>query len=919
MFSKQATANSSNSGWKERIRILVSSALCTLILLGFSSGEVKAKELAKYDLCIQVDKLQDALDQLFDQADVQIIYPFEFAETRGVKPICGKYTLQDALNRLLKGTQFAGDLTERGVIVISQVKNEEEKVDKPKQKKLSSWISAMLIGSAAATAANAQEEKAEVVFEEIIVTATKRSESILDVPFSVNAQSQSDIQRSGATNLEDLSRNVAGLAIQNLGPGQSQVAIRGVSAGQIVRDQPGVKEQVGVYLDESVISLSLFTPDLDLYDLARVETLRGPQGTLFGSGSVGGTIRYITNQPNAEKNEGSVEFNINSISDGEAGGHLKGMINIPFSNGKGAFRGVAYHTEYGGFIDAFGPGGGEDVNSGSRTGARLAMAFYPSENLSITPRLVFQNIETDGNNRAEVFNFLAGAAGQPLGENEQYLLQREGFEDDTTIADLTIEAGFDTFDFTSITSYTDRSILVSRDASALTHSVSEDLGYDPAANAIPSNLRDTTEVSQLTQEFRISSNTESNLDWLIGAFYSDTEREYAQRLPTPGYAGFTDAALGAGTSAAVANGFANLDSPFNSDLPYDLEQLSLFGEINYALGDNLDLTLGGRFYDYDESRTITSGGLFANGDSGTLDETSSDGFNARVLLNYSVSEELSFNAQISEGFRLGGVNDPLNANLCNPSDRAVFGSFQSYDDERLTNYEVGIKAQYETIQFNAAAFYADIQDLQVTLDAGTCSSRISFNVPDAHAAGVEFELRAKPSQAWDFSVAASILEAEFDSTVLDSNGNVLGGVQEGNRLASVPEFSAALTATYSVPSKLFNRDGNLYFSSTFQHVGDRITQPGDQVSGAGVFAHGLAFGNLNGSEVTTLDLELPSYEVVNFNMGFEADEWELSFYINNVFDENALLSFDRERGGRARLAYRVNQPRTVGLTYRRFY
>ena len=136
----------------------------------------------------------------------------------------------------------------------------------------------------------------ENIIEEIVVTATKRATTTQEVPFSLNVQTGQDIQRAGASNIEELSRNIAGLTVQNLGPGQSQVAIRGVSAGQIVRDQPGVKEQVGIYLDESVISLSLFTPDFDLYDLNRVETLRGPQGTLFGSGSVGGTIRYITNQ-----------------------------------------------------------------------------------------------------------------------------------------------------------------------------------------------------------------------------------------------------------------------------------------------------------------------------------------------------------------------------------------------------------------------------------------------------------------------------------------------------------------------------------------------------------------------------------------------------------------------------------------------
>src|SRR4030095_3658982 len=142
-----------------------------------------------------------------------------------------------------------------------------------------------------------------------------------------NAQTEDDIQKLGSSNVEELARNVAGLTIQNLGPGQSQVAVRGVSAGQIVRDQPGVKEQVGVYLDESVISLSLFTPDIDLFDLNRVETLPGPPGTRFGSGSVGGTLRYITNQPKLGKMEGLVEGNINHVHDGDFGGHAKGAVN----------------------------------------------------------------------------------------------------------------------------------------------------------------------------------------------------------------------------------------------------------------------------------------------------------------------------------------------------------------------------------------------------------------------------------------------------------------------------------------------------------------------------------------------------------------------------------------------------------------
>jgi len=728
---------------------------------------------------------------------------------------------------------------------------------------------ALATASALFVGAQAQAQQ----LEEIVVTATKRSQSIQDVPFSINAQTQRDIERAGATNIEEISRNIAGLSIQNLGPGQSQVSIRGVSAGQIVRDQPGVKEQVGIYVDESVISLSLFTPDLDFYDLNRVETLRGPQGTLFGSGSIGGTIRYITNQPDLENNEGGFELNLNSITDGEAGGHAKGFINVPFADGKAAFRGTVYHTEYAGFIDALGPAGGEDVNSGSRTGGRFAVTYQASDNFTITPRLIIQNIETDGNNRSEVFNFLGAAQGVQFGEREQFLLRREAFEDDTVIADLTATLSLNSVDITSITSFTDREILVSRDASALTHSVSEDFGLDPAVNAIASNLLDTTELTQFTQEYRISSNGEGPLNWVAGVFYSDTERDYAQRLPTPGFDAFFDisgfATSNGLTSAGVANGFP-LNSPFNADIPFDLEQISVFGEVSYDVNERTQLTVGGRFYDYEETRTISQGGIFGSGASGIEDETSSDGFSPRVLLSYDLNDNITYNAQVSEGFRLGGVNDPLNVNLCNDSDRLIFGGFQDFDDESLTNYEVGVKGNYGFLSFNAAAYYSDISDLQVTLDAGTCSSRVSFNVDEAHTSGVEFELKAKPNENWDFSLAAR-----------DS--------------------------------------GELYFSSSLQHVGDRITQPSDQVPGAGVFRPGLAFGQLTGNEVVTVDLELPSYEVVNFNVGFDAEDWSVVLYVANAFDENALLSFDRERGGRARTAFRTNQPRTLGVTYRRAF
>lgn len=754
----------------------------------------------------------------------------------------------------------------------------------------------------------------------IVVTATLRESSLLDVPFSINAQTEEDIQRSGATTVEELSRNVAGLAVQNLGPGQSQVSIRGVSAGQVVRDQPGVKEQVGVYLDDSAISLSLFTPDIDLFDLNRVETLRGPQGTLFGAGSVGGTLRYITNQPELGRTEGMIEGNINLVDGDDLGGALRGVINVPLGD-QAAIRAVGYHTEYGGFVNAIGPAGGEDVNGGRRTGGRIALRFEPADGVVITPRVLYQEIRANGFNRQEVYNLYAnpftnpnvpgGLAPVTFREREHYLLLRESFADDTLLADLNASVDFGPVTLTSISTYINRDILVSRDASALSGSVSVDLGFPTAAVLLPSNLVDRTDLETFTQEVRLGSSASGPFQWLVGVFYSDVDRFYRQRLPTPGYDAFTDATLGAGTSAAVANGFP-ANSPYNSDLPYDIRQTAIFGEASYEFTPRFTVTAGGRYYDFSEERQFVSGGLFANGDNRT-DRTESNGFSPRLIATWEPADDVRVNGQVSKGFRLGGVNDPLNLPLCSPADEALFGGFQDYDDETLWNYEVGVRAQRSNFRFAAAAFYTDISNLQVTLDAGSCSSRIVFNVPEAHSAGVEFEIGVTPLPGLDLSLAGSVIEAQFDSTLPEPLATTTG-IREGNRLPSVPNIQLAASANYSFR---VNDSTEGFVGATFQHVGGRFTQPSDQENNPRSFVSGLPFGGATGNAATVVNLRLPNYQLVNLTAGVQLDSGlDVSIYVNNLLNENAILSFDRERGGRARLGFNIGQPRVIGLTVR---
>src|SRR5882762_8637167 len=210
--------------------------------------------------------------------------------------------------------------------------------------------------------------------EAVTVTAMLREQRLADVPFSIAAPTEQALRIRGADNIEAVAANVAGFSVQNLGPGQSQAAIRGASSGQIARDQPGVKEEVRAYLDESVISLSLFTPDLDLFDVGRVEVLRGPQGTLFGAGSVSGTVRYISNQPEIGVSHTFGEVGVNSIDGGAPGSVAKLGFNAPLGD-KAAFRVVGYSTRTGGFMDAVQPtlSVSNDVNGSSRAGLRAAL------------------------------------------------------------------------------------------------------------------------------------------------------------------------------------------------------------------------------------------------------------------------------------------------------------------------------------------------------------------------------------------------------------------------------------------------------------------------------------------------------------------------------------------------------------------
>ena len=772
-----------------------------------------------------------------------------------------------------------------------------------------------------------------VELEAVTVTAMLREQKIADVPFSIAAPTEQALRLRGAENIEQVAQNVAGFSVQNLGPGQSQVAMRGASSGQVARDQPGVKEQVGAYLDDSPISLSLFTPDVDLFDVSRVEVLRGPQGTLFGAGSEAGTVRYISNQPQLGVSSTFGEVGGHWVGGGSTGSTGKIGVNAPLGH-TAATRIVAYSSHLGGWMDAVQPDFrvNKDVNTSDKTGLRAAVLLQPNDRFSITPRIVYQRTTADGWNRIDAFNILANpyTTTRPpvtLGERQLFTQINEPYTDDFVLGDVNLRYKFGGATLTSITSYTHRNILVVRDATALTGSVmGGTLGLSDRVYTLDAPLNDSTRSGVWTQEVRLSGAT-PKLRWLVGAFFADSKRDYGQNVKPVGVDSLAAAEGFAGGQQGWSQGNlgAGIDVLFYSKLHNHLKQYAAFGEATLSATTRLDATAGLRYYNFSEDRSLIFDGAFAV-PTDTTGKTDANGVAPRFMLSYKASSALTLNAQASRGFRLGGINDPLNAALCSSGDLTTYGGLAGpWKDETAWNYEVGAKSQFAGGKgsLNVSAFYMDIRDLQLTVTAGQCSSRLILNADKARSVGTELELTASPNDHVDLAVSAGLNNAELLSSFRDTAGNIVAGIASGNRLPSVPQVqgSASLTYGWSVAT-----GSRAFLSGSYQYVGSRYTLIDDQGDGVGPACAGQKFGcvdmttfgaNTIGGPLTQSTFHfnplLPAYGLANFRVGVTRQSWELSVYVNNVLDERALLALDRERGTKARVGYLTNQPRTFGV------
>ena len=321
-------------------------------------------------------------------------------------------------------------------------------------------------------------------------------------------------------------------------------------------------------------------------------------------------------------------------------------------------------------------------------------------------------------------------------------------------------------------------------------------------------------------------------------------------------------------------------------------------------------------------------GVFdGNGPTGVHGEVDASGVSPRGILSFKLDEDAQFNAQVSKGFRLGGINDPINLPLCSPEDKIVFGGQGNWKDERTKNFELGGKFRFldRRVTFNVAAFYTEIRDLQATVTAGTCSSRLIFNVPKAQSHGIEAELFARPNSNWDFGLSATWVNATLQSSVVSTStvggvttSTVVGGLADGNRLPTSPRFQGVLSVGFTNPLD----EGRDFFSIlTLQFVGSSFAQFENEKAGFGSIgdpndpnsARLIAYGGVPAGTIIPFDAQLKSYSLGNLRAGVRTKVWEFAGYVNNLWDTNAHLALDYERGRSARVGYLTNQPRTIGM------
>ncbi|MDB5366232.1 MAG: ligand-gated channel protein [Rhodospirillales bacterium] len=837
---------------------VLGAALVVGMLLGVLPA---AAQVEKRHFDIPGQELSAALKSFALAAGVELFYPPDLVRGKTAAPLRGDYSNTDALASLLAGSGLSYEFTGPKTLILQRAG--ERRSD-----------AAAVVPSAAASVRPAQTE-------DIVVTALKRSTKLQDTPISMSAVSGNQLENSNIRDVAELTRQVPGMSTVDAGPGLRRIVIRGI--------QGAGEPQVGIYYDEAPVSGSPGTtadagshgPDLKLFDVQQVEVLRGPQGTLYGSGSMGGTVRVIFRKP-ANEFEAAVDASLASTRYGGMSYEANGMVNLPLVDEKVAARLVAYHRDRDGYIDN--PGLHlKDVNDETTSGGRLLVRFTPTDDLRIDAAAFLQR--TDAHQP-----IWYPAAGKFNSRNQAQL----PLQDDYDLYNVTAQWNLGFATLTGVSSYYRRAQVQGYDTSdqlaglrnvpsicaALRGgggpcNAAQLASYNSYVNTVtPSLLYQPQNVRSWTNELRLSSTPGGPLNWTAGIFTESRRAYVTSRIE----------------STDPANGlpYQPLRIGTARDLHDKLTQKAAFGEFSYEALPGLTLTAGTRYFEYRKNivgeTTVGLDLIGARLTPPTYVSSDESGWVSKFNVAYKLNPNMLVYVQAAEGFRPGGANQVL----------GLADNLTPYQSDSLWNYEAGLKTSWFDGRaiVNVDAYQIDWNNMQVTGITANGAYRFISNAGAARVRGIEFESSYSPIAGLDLQANATFSKAELSEDQI--NPQIVGAGRKGDRIPYVPKVTLSGAVQYVWPVW---SDVNGFVRADVSYVGSSWSE----------FRPNNPFQQ-----------HIDSYSLTNLRIGIEhGADWGAYLFVNNLFDSTAIVyaTASAVSGGQVNAVSAL--PRTIGINLRK--
>ncbi len=837
-------------------------------------GAARAANLMQFDLPPQ--ELLKSLRAVGERSGTNVLASSPSIAGRRAPALHGQMTVDEAFKRLLAGSGLRHEfLDEKTVTFVAadakgaSLSTATGETARPAQDKgqrvadlsLSRAEADNSAGQGAQDVKSANSSGAESSAQEIIVTAQKRAERLQDVPIPVTSISADALVETNHVRLEDYYSSIPGLSFTSEpgSGGSPNLAIRGITSSSSTNPTVGIIVDDVPYGSSTSTGGGFVAPDIDPSELQRIEVLRGPQGTLYGAGSLGGLLKYVTLDPSMERFSGRLQAGFGSVRQGDGLGYMaRGSVNAPLAD-TFAVRVSGFTRHDAGYIDN--PVTAEDgVNAQDVRGGRLAALWRPSDAFSFKLSALAQRVDSDA----------SGFFEPQLGELRQSAVRGtgEGMRE-TQVYNATATLALVGAEITSVSGYGTNRIKMGLDFTPIFGPFTENgLGTFPGFGVPGTVYHNDGETDKFSQELRLSISSGERLDWLLGLFYTHERSEANQVIQ------------------AVDSAGAFAGEWLTSISPSTFREYAAFVDLTVRLTDRFDVQVGGRESRIRQQFTTTQTGVYVPIFVGVASpfiqpETRSkeSAFTYLVTPRLRVSPDLIVYARLASGYRAGGPNTGA-------------GVPPQFDPDTTSNYEIGVKSQVSpALSLDASLYYIDWQDIQLILNQRGNSYYV--NAGGAKSQGIELAVEARPLSGLTLDAWVS-----WNDAVLTEGfpaGSQARGVS-GDRLPFSSRFSANASLEQEFPLGMAGMKG--FVGGSVSYVGDRQ-------------------GGFLGASSTLARQDYPSYVKVDARAGVRNETWSVVLFVNNVADERGLIG-----GGVGTFnsgAFYAIQPRSIGMSVSRMF